>query len=149
MYNFFSKLPLDVLEQWHDGRGSMNGLKKFLEKISTFYLSGIEYHMETYDGNFSMIQSIEDLESLLEHLSEEEVHDTPIKEHPSSYLRKEAIKHLFKEYKVSLITQQDSEDRNIHDNHVGEIHKEPMIEHIVEESPHVTITENIEDLRYS
>ena len=33
--------------------------------------------METYDGPFSMIQSIEDLESLLEHLSEEENHDTP------------------------------------------------------------------------
>ena len=57
------------LEQWHDGRGSMNGLEKFLEKIFTFYLSRIEYHIETYDGPFSMIQSIEDLESLLEHLS--------------------------------------------------------------------------------
>ena len=96
-----------------------------------------------------MIQSIEDLESLLEHLSEEEIHDTPIKEHPSSYLRKEAIKQLIKEYEVSLNTQQDSKDGNIHDNHVEEIQKEPMIEHIVEDSPHVTITENIEDLRYS
>ena len=67
------------LEQWHDGRGSMNGLKKFLENICTFYLSRTEYHLEVYDGHFSMIQSIEDLESLLEHLSEEEVHDTPIK----------------------------------------------------------------------
>ena len=67
------------LEQWHKPRGSVNGLKKFLEKICTFYLSGIEYHMETYDGPFAMIQSIEDLESLLEHLSKEEVHDTPIK----------------------------------------------------------------------
>ena len=57
--------------------------------------------METYDGPFSMIQSIEDLESLLEHLSEEEVHDTPIKKHPSSYSRKEEIKHLLKEYEVS------------------------------------------------
>ena len=45
----------------------MNGLKKFLEKICTFYLT--EYHTETCDGPFSMIQSIEDLESLLEHLS--------------------------------------------------------------------------------
>ena len=70
------------LEQWNDGRGSMNGLKKFLEKIFTFYLSRTEYHMETYDGTFSMIQSIEDLESLLEHLSEEEIHDTPIEELP-------------------------------------------------------------------
>ena len=119
----------------------MNGLKKFLGNIFTFYLSGIEYHMETYDGPFAKIQSIEDLESLLEHLSEEKIHDTPIKEHPSSYLRKEEIKRLFKEYKVSLITQQDSEDGNIHDNHVEELHKEPMIEHIVEDSPHVTIDE--------
>ena len=87
--------------------------------------------MEAYDRPFTMIQSIEDLKSLLEHLSEEEIHDIPIKKHPSIYLRKEAIKHLFKEYKVSLITQQDSEDGNIHDNHVGELHKEPMIEHIV------------------
>ena len=66
--------------------------------------------METSDGPFSMIQSIEDLESLLEHLSEEEVHDTPIKNHPSSYLRKEAIKHLLKEYEVSPNAQQDSEE---------------------------------------
>ena len=41
------------LKQWHDGRGGMNGLKKFLENICTFYLSGIEYHMETYDGPFA------------------------------------------------------------------------------------------------
>ena len=60
----------------------MNGLKKFFENIFTFYLSKIEYHMETYDGPFSMIQSIEDLESLLEHLSDEEIHDTPIEELP-------------------------------------------------------------------
>ena len=70
------------LEQWHDGRGSMNGLKKFLEKICTFYLSRTEYHTEAYDGPFSMKQSIEDLESLLEHLSEEDIHDTPIEELP-------------------------------------------------------------------
>ena len=56
------------LEQWHHGRGSMNGLKMFLENIYTFYLSGTEYHTKAYDGPFSMIQSIEDLESLLEHL---------------------------------------------------------------------------------
>ena len=49
----------------------MNGLKTFLENIFTFYLSRIEYHMETYDGPSAMIQSIEDLESLLEHSSEE------------------------------------------------------------------------------
>ena len=79
----------------------MNGSKKFLENIFTFYLFGIEYHMETYDVLFSMIQSIEDLESLLEHLSEEEVHDTPVKRHLSSYLRKEAIKNLLEEYEVS------------------------------------------------
>ena len=54
------------LEQWHDGRGSMNGLKRLLENICTFYLSGTEYHTETYDGPFSMIQNIEALESLLE-----------------------------------------------------------------------------------
>ena len=59
------------LEQWHDGRGSMNGLEIFLEKIFIFYLSGTEYHTETYDRPFSMIQSVEDLELLLEHLSEE------------------------------------------------------------------------------
>ena len=95
------------LEQWHDG--SMNGLKKFLKKICTFYLSGTEYHTETYDGPFSMIQSIEELESLLEHLSEEEIHDTPIKELPRVvidnveclevpliYLRNEEIKWLIK-----------------------------------------------------
>ena len=105
--------------------------------------------MEAYDGPFSMIQSVEDLESLLEHLSEEEIHDTPIKEHPSSYLRKEAIKQLIKEYEVSLNTQQDSEEGNIHYSHVEELHEEPMIEHIVEDSPHVTIAENIEDSRYS
>ena len=92
------------LEQWHDGRGSMNGLKKLLEKICAFYLSGIEYHTETYDGPFSMIQSIEYLESLLEHFSEEDIHDTPIKERPCSYLRKESIKRLIKEYEVSLNT---------------------------------------------
>ena len=105
--------------------------------------------METQDGPFAKVQSIKDLESLLEHLSEEDIHDTPIKKHPSSYLRKETIKHIFKEYKVSLITQQDSEDGNIHDNHVGELHKDPMREHIVEDSPNVTIAENIEYLRYS
>ena len=87
----------------------MNGLNKFLENIFTFYLSGTEYHLETYDGPFSMIQSIEDLESLLQHLSEEEIHDTPIEELPRviidnvecvevslSYLRKEEIKQLIK-----------------------------------------------------
>ena len=63
------------LEQCHDGRGSMNGLKKFLENIFTFYLSGIEYHMETYDGPSSMIQNTEELESFLEHLSQEEIHE--------------------------------------------------------------------------
>ena len=74
--------------------------------------------METYDGPFAMIQSIEDLESLLEHLSEEEIHDTPIKELPRvlidnaecvevpiSYLINEEIKRLIKEYEVSLNTQ--------------------------------------------
>ena len=65
MYNLISKLPLDFLENFHDVRGSMNGLKNFLEKIFIFYLSRTEYHMETYDGPFAMIQSIEDMESLL------------------------------------------------------------------------------------
>ena len=101
------------LEQWHDGRGSMNGLKNFLEKICIFYLSGIEYHMETYVGAFAMIQSIEDLESLLEHLSEEEIHDTTIKEFPHSYSRKEVIKRLIKEYELSPNTQQYSEEGKI------------------------------------
>ena len=87
----------------------MNGLKKFIEKIFTFYLFGTEYHTETYDGPFAMIQSVEDLELLLEHLSEEEVHDTPIEELPYvaidnvecveiplSYLRKERLTDLLK-----------------------------------------------------
>ena len=96
--------------------------------------------METYDGPFSMIQSIEDLESLLEHLSEEEIHDTPIKEHPSSYLRKEAIKQLIKEYEVSLNTRKYYEDRNIHNNHVEEFLEEPLFGDIVENHPHITLT---------
>ena len=137
------------LEQWYDGRGSLNGLKKLLEKICTFYLSGTEYHTEKYDGPFSMIQSIEYLESLLEHLSEEEVHDTPIKRHPSSYLRKEAIKHLLKEYEVSPNAQQDSEEGKIQDDDIEELQEEPIIKNIVEDSPHVTIAEDIEDLVYS
>ena len=118
----------------------MNGLKKFLEKIFTFYLSGIEYHMETYDGPFAMIQSIEYLESLLEHLSEEEIHDTTIKEHHSSYLIKEAIKQLIKEYEVSLNTRKDSEDRNIHNNHVEEFLEEPLFGYIAENYLHITLT---------
>ena len=34
------------------------------------------------------------------------------------------------------------------DDPIEELHEEPMIEHIVEDSPHVTIAENIEYLRY-
>ena len=92
----------------------MNGLEIFLEKIFTFYLSGTGYHTETYDGPFAMIQSVEDLELLLEHLSEEEAHYTPIEELPHvvidnvecveiplSYFRKEEIKRLIKEYDAS------------------------------------------------
>ena len=87
--------------------------------------------METYDGPFAMIQSIEDLESLLEHLSEEEIHDNPIKERhhaiidnvecvevPPSYLRKEETNRIIKECEVSLNTKQDSEDGHIHDNSI-------------------------------
>ena len=109
--------------------------------------------METYDGPFSMIQSIEDLESLLEHFSEEEIHDTPIEELPRvvidnvecvavplSYLRKEEIKRLIKEYEVSLNTQQDSEDANVHDNHVEEFLEELLFGDIVENYPHITLT---------
>ena len=79
--------------------------KYSFEKILTFYLSGIEYHTETHDRPFSMIQSVEDLDLLLEHVSEEEVHDTPIEELPHvvidnvecveiplSYFRKEEIR---------------------------------------------------------
>ena len=137
----------------------MNVLKKNLEKIFTFYLSGTEYHMETYDGHFSMIQSIEDLESLLKHLSEEEIHDTPIEERPRvvidnvecvefplSYLRKEEINWLIKEYEVSLNTQQDSKDGHIHDNPVEEFLEEPLFGDIVENHPCITLTENNEDL---
>ena len=68
-----------------------------------------------------MIQSIEYLESLLEHLSEEEVHDTPIKKHPSSYLRKEAIMHLLKEYEISPNTHQDFEEGKIQDDPIEEL----------------------------
>ena len=92
-----------------------------------------------------MIQSIEDLESLLEHLSKEEVHGTPIKKHHRSYLRKEEIKRLLKEYEVSSNTQQDSEEGKIQDDPIEELQEEPMMEDIVEDSPHVTIAENIED----
>ena len=115
--------------------------------------------METYDGPFSMIQSIKDLESLLEHLSEEEIHDTTIEELPHvvidngecvevplSYLRDEEIKWLIKEYEVSLNTQQDSEYENIHDNHVEEFLEEPSIGDIVENHPHTTLTKNNKDL---
>ena len=35
------------------------------------------------------------------------------------------------------------------DDPIEELHEEPMVEHIVEDSPHVTITENIEDLIFS
>ena len=40
-------------------------------------------------------------------------------------------------------------DEHTQDDPIEELHEEPMIEHIVEYSPHVTITEHIEDLRYS
>ena len=40
-------------------------------------------------------------------------------------------------------------DEHTWDDPIEELHEEPMIEHIVEDSPHVTITENIEDLIYS
>ena len=40
-------------------------------------------------------------------------------------------------------------DEHTRDDPIEELHEEPMIEHIVEGSPHVTITENIEYLRYS
>ena len=65
---------------------------------------------------------------------------------PLSYLRKEEIKRLIKEYEVSLNTQQDSEDGNIHDNHVEDFLKEPLFGDIVENQPHITLTKNNEDL---
>ena len=40
-------------------------------------------------------------------------------------------------------------DEDTHDDPIEELHEEHMIEHIVKDSPHVTITENIEDLRCS
>ena len=40
-------------------------------------------------------------------------------------------------------------DEDTQDDPIEELHKEFMIEHIVENPPHVTIDENIEDLRYS
>ena len=48
-----------------------------------------------------------------------------------------------KEPMISII------DEDTQDDPIEELHEEPMIEHIVEEPPHVTIDENIEDLRYS
>ena len=137
----------------------MNGLEIILEKIFTFYLSGTKYHTETYDEPFAMIQSVEDLELLLEHLSEEEVHDTPIEELPHviidniecveiplSYFRKEGTKRLIKEYDASLNTQQNYEDRHIRDNLIEEVHEETSSEDIFENHPHVTWTENMEDV---
>ena len=35
-------------------------------------------------------------------------------------------------------------DEDTQDDPIEEIHEEPMIEHIVEEPPHVTMDENIE-----
>ena len=64
---------------------------------------------------------------------------------PLSYLRKEEIKRLIKEYEVSLNTQQDSEEGNIHDNHVEEFLEEPLFGNIVENHPHITLTENNEE----
>ena len=40
-------------------------------------------------------------------------------------------------------------DEDTQDDPIEELQEEPMIENIVEDSPHVTIAENIEDLRYS
>ena len=64
---------------------------------------------------------------------------------PLSYLRKEEIKQLIKEYEVSLNTQQYSEDGNIHDNHVEEFLEEPLFRDIVENHPHITLIENNKD----
>ena len=40
-------------------------------------------------------------------------------------------------------------DEHTWNDPIEELHEELNIEHIVEDCPHVTITENIEDLRYS
>ena len=40
-------------------------------------------------------------------------------------------------------------DEDTQDDPIEELHEEPMIEHIDEDSPHDTITTNIEYLRYS
>ena len=106
-----------------------------------------------------MIQSVEDLELFLEHLSQEEVHDTPIEELPHvvidniecveiplSYFRKEEIKRLVKEYDASLNTQQDSEDGHICDNLIEEVHEETSSKDIFENHHHVTSKENNEDV---
>ena len=37
-------------------------------------------------------------------------------------------------------------DEGTQDDPIEELHEEPMIEYIVEDSPHVTITKKIEDL---
>ena len=96
---------------------------------------------------------------LFEHLSEEEIHDTPIEEPPHvvidnvecvevplSYLRMEEINRLIEEYEVSLNTLQDYEYGHIHDNSVEEFLEEPLFGDIVENHPHITLTENNEDL---
>ena len=67
-------------------------------------------------------------------------------EAPLSYIRKEEINRLIKEYEVSLNTQQDSKDEKIHDNHVQEFLEEPLFGDIVENHPHITLTENNKDL---
>ena len=95
------------------------------------------------------------MEFNLKHISEEEVHDTPIEELPHvvidnvecveiplSYFRKEEIKRLVKEYDASLNTQQDYEDRHIRENLIEEVHEETSFEDIVENHHLVTSTKN-------
>ena len=64
---------------------------------------------------------------------------------PLIYLREEEIKWLIIEYEVSLNTQQDSEDGNIHENHVEEFLEEPLFWDIVENHPYITLIENNKD----
>ena len=57
----------------------------------------------------------------------------------------EEIERIIKEYEVSLNTQQDSKYRNIHDNQVEEFLEETLFGDMIENHPHITLTENNKD----
>ena len=63
-----------------------------------------------------------------------------------SKLFKEELNRLIEEYEVFLNTQLDYEYGHIHDNPVEEFLEEPLFGDIVENHPHITLTEDNEDL---